>query len=229
MSIRRDSCHRATSRTGGEPWIRAATTCSARSRPTPPSNGPTSSSSPRTSSADSSIATRSASRRYGGLTLIDEEPDYLAIAPDLLVPQPQPLPRRPHRRVGERDGGHRDGRRARRAVQPGRHLRRVRRGGPRGGRVQPGADRRATTCSKRPGSHPRRPSASARTRMPPRPTRGPPGSRKTSTIDDDEAAARRLYDLALEYQERSQRTRGAAARGVRGRRCDARRASSATS
>ena len=30
----------------------------------------------------------------GGLTLIDEEPDYLSIAPDLLVPQPQPLPGR---------------------------------------------------------------------------------------------------------------------------------------
>ena len=33
-------------------------------------------------------------------------------------------------------------------------------------------------------------------------------------------AARRLYDLALEYQERSQRTRGAPARRLRGRRGD---------
>ena len=47
-------------------------------------------------------------------------------------------------------------------------------------------------------------SRSARTRMPRRPTRGRPASRRRSTEDDDESAARRLYDLALEYQERSQ-------------------------
>ena len=49
------------------------------------------------------------------------------------VPQPQPVPRRGDRRVGQRDRGHRERRGARRALQPGRHLRRVRRGGPRGG------------------------------------------------------------------------------------------------
>ena len=33
----------------------------------------------------------------GGLTLIDEEPDYLSIAPGPHVPQPQPVPRRDQR------------------------------------------------------------------------------------------------------------------------------------
>ena len=49
-------------------------------------------------------------------------------------------------------------------------------------------------------------SRSARTRTPPPPTRGPPASRSRVDADDDEAAARRLYDLALEFQERSQRS-----------------------
>ena len=42
--------------------------------------------------------------------------------------------------------------------------------------------------------------------------------------DDDEIAAQRLYDLALEFQERSQRSRVAPARAVRGgrRRCSPR-------
>ena len=42
----------------------------------------TSSSRRPTSSAASSTATRSASPPIGGLTLIDEDPDYLSIAPD---------------------------------------------------------------------------------------------------------------------------------------------------
>ena len=63
---------------------------------------------------------------FGGLTLIDDEPDYLSIAPDWLVPQPDPLPRRPDRGVGQRDRGHRIRGRARRAVQPGRPVRGLR-------------------------------------------------------------------------------------------------------
>ena len=59
-------------------------------------------------------------------------------------------------------------------------------------------------------------SMSRGSRTPPRPTRGPPSQPISLTEDDDESAARRLYDLALEYQERSQRSRGAPARRVRG-------------
>ena len=87
--------HAARRRANGRSTMdTATTTCSGSSRPTPPSSGPTSSSRPPSSSASSSTATRSASPSIGGLTLIDEEPDYLSIAPDLIVPQPQPLPRR---------------------------------------------------------------------------------------------------------------------------------------
>jgi hypothetical protein len=59
-------------------------------------------------------------KEIGGLTLIDEDPDYLSIAPGPELPQPEPLPRRRDRRVAQRDRGRRVGRRARRAVQPGR-------------------------------------------------------------------------------------------------------------
>ena len=144
---------------------------------------------------------------YGGLTLIDEEPDYLSIAARLQRSAAGAgISGRPDRRLGQRDRGHRDGRRARRAVQPGRHLRRVRRCRPGGRRVRRDADRRRTTCSMPPGSRPRRRSRSARTRTPPPPTRGRRRSPAETALDDDEAAARRLYDLALEFQERSQRS-----------------------
>ena len=61
----------------------ATTTCSGSSRRTPPSNAPISSSRRPSSCASSSTTTRNGSRCVGGLTLIDEEPDYLSIAPDL--------------------------------------------------------------------------------------------------------------------------------------------------
>ena len=49
--------------------------------------------------------------------------------------------------------------------------------------------------------------SAARTRTPPPPTRGPPARPGSSArADDDEQAAHRLYDLALEFQERSQRS-----------------------
>ena len=159
----------------------------------------------------------------GGLTLIDEEPDYLSIAPDLHVPKPEPVPGRDHRRMGQRDGGHRIGRRADRALQPGRHLRRIRRRRPRGGRTaRPSRPPRAR-CSRRPGS--RRGDRRVR-RGPVRRGRRLVGRRpagRARATDDEESAARRLYDLALEYQERSQRSEAAAPRGVRGRRGRARR------
>ena len=63
----------------------------------------------------------------GGLTLIDDDPDYLSIAPDLTFRSRSRYLDDVDRRVGQRDRGHRDRRRAGRALQPGRRLRRVRR------------------------------------------------------------------------------------------------------
>ena len=123
------------------------------------------------------------------------------------VPQPDPLHRRSDRRVDERDRGHRDGRRDRRAVQPVRPLHGVRRGRARRGGPRPGADGRAPTCSRAPASaSTSRCRRAAPTRTRPRPTTGRPASRPPLDADDDELAAQRLYDLALEYQERSQRS-----------------------
>ena len=68
------------------------------------------------------------------------------------------VPGRPHRRVGQRDRGHRDRIRARRALQPGRHLRGVQRGRPGGRRARLPSRPRATTSSMPPGSRPKRPS-----------------------------------------------------------------------
>ena len=59
----------------------------------------------------------------GGMTLIDEEPDYLSIAPDLTFRSRSRYQDDVERRVDQRDRGHRIGGRARRALQPGRHLR----------------------------------------------------------------------------------------------------------
>ena len=85
---------------------------------------------------------RSGSRSLGGLTLIDEEPDYLSIAPDLSF-------RSRSRYLDDATGEWvseteviESAVRAHRALQPGRHLRRVRRGRPRGGRAARRADRR---------------------------------------------------------------------------------------
>ena len=78
----------------------------------------------------------------GGLVLIDEDPDYLSVAPDGTLPLADALPGRGHRRVALGDRGHRERRRAGRAVQPGRDLCRVRRGGARAGRPARRADRR---------------------------------------------------------------------------------------
>ncbi len=86
-------------------------------------------------------ANRDRIKEAGGMVLIDEDPDYLSIAPDGELPLADPLPGRDHRRVALRDRGHRERRRAGRAVQPGRGLRRVRRGRARAGRPARRADR----------------------------------------------------------------------------------------
>ena len=154
----------------------------------------------------------------GGLTLIDEDPDYLAIAPDLTFRSRTPLPRRPDRRVGQRDRGHRDRLRARRALQPGRHLRGLRRGRPRGRRTRRRADGDddlldaagigADETVARLGDDPYAAAADDW-------AAGQPRAARASTTTS--AAARRLYDLALEYQERSQRTEARLLERVRGR------------
>ena len=144
----------------------------------------------------------------GGLTLIDEEPDYLSIAPDLTF-------RSRSRYLDDTTGEwvsetevieHAVG--ARRAVQPGRHLRRVRGGRPRGGRpAAPSRPPRATS-SRSPGSRREETVVSAVGEDPYAAAADSwaAGQPVPLDADDDEAAAHRLYDLALEYQERSQRS-----------------------
>ena len=124
-------------------------------------------------------ANRDRIKEAGGMVLIDEDPDYLSIAPDAQLPLADPLPGRDHRRVALGDRGHRERRRAGRAVQPGRDLRRVRRGGARAGRPA----RRANGCRRPDGrgrhrargdgrrGHRRR-HASPRRATPARPTNG---------------------------------------------------------
>ena len=142
----------------------------------------------------------------GGLTLIDEEPDYLSIAPDLsfrsrsrylddvtgewvseteVIESASELvelynPADIYAAFAEA---------AREAAGPARRA--DRRGRPaRGGRDLARRGRLAERGS----------------RTPPPPTRGPSSQPVSLSEDDDESAARRLYDLALEYQERSQRS-----------------------
>ena len=130
-----------------------------------------------------------AHRRGPGLPVDRARPD---------VPQPHPLPGRGHRGVGSRDRGHRVAGRAGRAVQPGRGLRGLRRGAREqaGMQVEPTAP---TSCST-PASASRRPSAwaSARTCLVCRRGRRLGARRADARGDDDETAARRLYDLALD-------------------------------
>ena len=144
----------------------------------------------------------------GGLTLIDEEPDYLSIAPDLTF-------RSRSRYLDDVTGewvseteviepavG------TRRAVQPGRHLRGLRRGRTRGGRAGRRTDRQCRPARDRRDldrgdpRHRRRGSLCRRGGL----VGGRPGPEAPLDADDDEQAAHRLYDLALEYQEGSQRS-----------------------
>ena len=62
------------------------------------------------------------------------------------------------------------------------------------------------TCSMRPGSRPKRRIALGDDPYAAAADSWAAGQPELDELDDDEAAARRLYDLALEFQERSQRT-----------------------
>ena len=73
------------------------------------------------------------------------------------------------------------------------------------------------TCSRPPGSRPRRRVSLGEDPYAAAADSWAAGQPPSLTEDDDESAARRLYDLALEYQERSQRSEAAPARAVRGR------------
>ena len=108
--------------------------------------------------------------------------------------------------MGQRDRGHRARVRARGALQPGRHLRRVRRGvarGRRASRAEPTGEEDVLAAAgisieetvAPSGEDPYAAAADS----------WAAGQSLPLDADDDEAAAHRLYDLALEYQERSQR------------------------
>ena len=143
----------------------------------------------------------------GGLVLIDEDPDYLSIAPDLTF-------RSRTRYLDDLTGEWtseteviESACRAGRAVQPGRPLSGLRR------------RRRARPPASKPSRQPRatswmrRASASTRASRSARPDPYAAAADEWAAtqpepveVDDDELAAQRLYDLALEFQERSQRS-----------------------
>ena len=74
-------------------------------------------------------ANRSRISGLGGMTLIDEDPDYLSIAPDLTFRSRSRYLDEDTVGVGERHRGARVGGRSRGAVQPERRVRGLRRGG----------------------------------------------------------------------------------------------------
>ena len=137
------------------------------------------------------------------MTLIDEEPDYLSIAPDLSF-------RSRSRYLDETSG---EWVSETEVIESAAEL--IELYNPAdifaafadaareaaGLRPEPTAE---GETSKQPGSLPKKRSCSARTRTQQRPIRGPRASQPSLEEDDEESAARRLYDLALEYQERSQ-------------------------
>ena len=152
----------------------------------------------------------------GGLTLIDEEPDYLSVAPDLTF---RSRSRYLDDTTGEWVSETEVIESASELVElynPADIYAAFARGRARGRRdaAEPTAERRLLETA---GISPEETvGAAARTRTPRPPTRGPPASpmlaRPRTTTSP---AARRLYDLALEYQERQPAQRGAPARAVR--------------
>ena len=144
----------------------------------------------------------------GGLVLIDDDPDYLSVAPDLHVPLPQPLPGRRHRRVGQRDRGHRERRGARRAVQPGRHLRRVRRGRRARPAGLPTSRPAPRTCSMAAGHRARGDGRRRRrrTRTPRPPTSGPPARRCRPSRTTTRPPRAACTTWRSTFQERSQQS-----------------------
>ncbi len=238
MSMRRENLPpgddpRTTNRTGGEPWIRAAPTCSARSPVTPPSSAPTSWSSRTDQLRRFLDRHKERIAAYGGLTLIDEEPDYLSIAPDGSF-------RSRTRFLDELSG---DWVSETEVIESAAELVEL---------YNPAdiyaafveAARDAAGMGDEPtaeddllesaGISPEEtialgedPYAAAADSW----AAGQPGD---AGLDDDETAARRLYDLALEFQERSQRSESRLLDRVRGRgrgghrRCSASWSSSTT-
>ena len=161
----------------------------------------------RAAAGSSSITISDRIAVLGGLTLIDEEPDYLSIAPDLTFrSRSRYLDEVTGEWVSETE-----------VLESAAELvelynpadiyaafaeaAREAAGLP----AEPTAEGGSLEAAGISPEETRR--RSARTRTPPPPTRGPPSQpRRPLETDDDEAAARRLYDLALEYQERSQRS-----------------------
>ena len=92
------------------------------------------------------------------------------------LPEPQPRLRRGDRRVAVRYRDHRDRRRARGALQPGRHLPGLCRRRPRGRLGCRGRGRQQATAATRTTASARRSKARTRTRLPP--TSGPQASRR---------------------------------------------------
>ena len=151
-------------------------------------------------------ANRGRINELGGLTLIDEDPDYLAVAADGTFRSRTRVPRRRSRTSGPpRPRSSRPPPSSSSSTTRPTSTRRSPRPPARAPACRPSRPPRAT-CSRRPGSASTRRSRSAATRTRPRPTSGPPPSPSAVEVDDDELAAQRLYDLALEYQERSQRS-----------------------
>ena len=151
-------------------------------------------------------ANKSRIAELGGLTLIDEDPDYLAIAPDLTFRSRTPVRRRPDGRMDGRDGGHRD---------------------PRGELVElynpadlyaafAEAAREAAGLDEEPTATPDMLETAGIGIDEAIPTGPDPYAAAADDwaatqpipldAEDDEVAAQRLYDLALEFQERSQRS-----------------------
>ena len=140
----------------------------------------------------------------GGLTLIDEEPDYLSIAPDLSF-------RSRSRYLDESSG---EWVSETEVIESAAEL--VELYNPAdifaafaeaareaaGLRAEPTAGEDLMDAA---GISPEETISLARTPSAAAADSGRPVSRELA-LDDDEAAARRLYDLALEYQERSQRS-----------------------
>ena len=180
-------------------------TCSASSRPTPPSSGATSSSRPPTSCAASSTPTGSASPSSAGLTLIDDDPDYLSIAPDLTF----------RSRTREFDDTTGQWVSETEVIEHPSEL--VELYNPaelysafaEAAREAAGLGAEPTATDDLLGSATVGPDESFTLGADPYAAAADEWAATQPTVleaDDDESAARRLFDLALEYQERSQRS-----------------------
>ncbi len=121
--------------------------------------------------------------------------------PDL--PESNSLSRRRDRRVGQRDRGHRDRRRARRAVQPGRRLCGVREAAREAAGLppEPTASEDLLETARIPATDAVGLDAAYAAAA----DQWAAGESVAEEPPDEQTAAQRLYDLALTFQERSQR------------------------